>query len=153
MAKVLLANIGNRTLVARKNNGSLELFEQHEFQSISKNHFRENTRFIEEQIRAGKKELLEELEVNIIKAVFDVEGVPDFVYLFTSEQVGELEARRKQDTIHAGYIIAELLRKEYGDSISVESIPITGSVVKLNDLTSRFREVMKKLVFEKHPDD
>jgi hypothetical protein len=82
-----------------------------------------------------------------------VEGVPDFVYLFTSDQVGEIEARMRQDTIHAGYIIAELLRKEFGERINVESIPITGSVVKLNDLTSRFREVMKKLVFEKHPDD
>jgi hypothetical protein len=153
MAKVLLANIGNRTLVAKKNNGSLELFEKHEFQSISKSHFRENTRWIEEQIRAGNREILEEMDVNIINAIFEKEGIPDYIYLFTSDQEGEDEVRKRQDTIHAGYIIAELLGKEYGDRVKVEPITITGSVVKLDHLTVRFREEMKRLVFEKHPDD
>jgi len=155
MAKVLIANVGNRTLVAKNENGELVVFEKRELAVISKKSFKEDTKQILEKIKAGDSSHLNRLEINILNCVIDEIGVPDFVYLFTSDQTGggRDESRKRQDTLYAGEILVQLLTQKY-PNIQAFSIPLTGkSAVDLGELTAAFREELKKIVFEKHPED
>ena len=153
MAKVLIANIGNRTLIA-KNGNQLSPFEQREAGAIPKRNFKEDTLKMLEMLTAGDDSILEKLDINILPAVFQVEGIPEHIYLFTSDQQGENEARRRQDTLYAGEIIAQLLKKKYqSNAQKIEVIPLNGvSAVSLNDLTYRFRQEIRKIV-KSHTND
>lgn len=153
MAKVLIANIGNRTLIA-KNGNQLSPFEQREAGAIPKRNFKEDTLKMLEMLTAGDDSILEKLDINILPAVFQMEGIPEHIYLFTSDQQGENEARRRQDTLYAGEIIAQLLKKKYQSNVpKIEVIPLNGvSAVSLNDLTYGFRQEIRKIV-KSHTND
>ena len=140
MGKILIANVGNRTLVRKENDKRLEYGTKEKGEKS----FKELTKLEFECLT--EETILNELDSNIIDAIFDEEDI-DKIYLFTSDQAGKDEKNTSKDTLYAGKILSVLLKKKYPDIVSVEDIVLTGiSVVDLDRLVVSFKEQLLKIV-------
>ena len=149
MGKILIANVGNRTLVMKNSDGT---HKEYDTKEKGKNSFREATK-VDSELMDLDESILDSLDSNIIDAIFKKEDI-DRIYLFTSDQDGSDEKLKRKDTLYAGKILSKLLPKKYPKrfkSESVKDITLTGiSAVNLDKLTISFREELLKLVEQKH---
>lgn len=150
MGKILIANIGNRSLVMRKADGSRI---EYDTKSKGKISFKDATKEDYDLMNLDES-ILESLDSNIIDAIIKEEDSIDRIYLFTSDQAGCNEKQKRNDTLYAGKILSKLLTKKYESLTSVKEIELTGvNVVNLNALTTRFRIELLKLVEIDHPNE
>lgn len=131
-SKILLANIGNRSLV----------FEDGTEIEVKKNSgFRTET---EKMLKDGTWELL---KVNILNVLLDQQkdSIHE-IHLFLSDQVGADNAAREKDTLHAGEIIKKLLVRDnnyHADKIHL--ITYGKSVVKPSELIPFYRDEIENI--------
>ncbi len=147
MGKILIANVGNRTLVMKGINGTKE---EYDTKKKGKDSFKEATKADWEEILKDES-YLELLDSNIIDAIINAEDSIDRIYLFTSDQAGKDENLTRKDTLYAGEILCKLLKKKYSQLSFVENIILSGvKAINLDELTSSFREKLLDIVENKH---
>lgn len=106
MENILLANIGNRSLIFKQKPKDAETI----FVGDINNSFREVTNQI-----LDKKDY-SNVRINILDQLLEygnLKNTINSVYLFTSKQGGKDNSQKRRDTEHAGEIIAELIKSEY----------------------------------------
>ncbi len=142
MAKILITNVGNRTLI--KQNA-----EKVNLEFIQEGTFKDQTmKWYESQ----EESVLKDLEINIIDKVFAEESGITHAYLFTSDQQGANASEKKQDTLYAGALLEIIMPQRLGlPQLIVESIALTASVVDIDQLAKAFRNEIRKII-EKHPE-
>jgi hypothetical protein len=143
MDKVLITNIGNRSLIGVKNG----------LNEIKPKMYRQETEIILKTIEEDIS-FLDGYRINILDALLDKEKGFTHIYLFVSDQQGAAieEQYKSQDTLYAGEVIKKLILKEY-HSIKTENIvvvPFTCTVVDANELLPNFRKSLKEILV-KHP--
>jgi hypothetical protein len=129
--KILLANVGNRSLLYKDG-------------------------FVERDFRRRTKELLDNIETeisnlkpNILPEVIskEINGLSK-IFLFGSDTPDE--ERNDQDTLFAGQILKRLFEKDY-EGLIVEVLPLKCVVVDTNALMERYRSYLKHAI-EADPD-
>lgn len=135
MKKILISNIGNRNL---KIDGK---FISKIFDSDENSSFREQTRLIAEQLKAGT--LVSKPEPVIINEVIEKEKDQlEKVYLISSDMPDKL--RNDQDTVFEGEILCHILKEIYPDII-FENIPFQASVFVHDELFPSYRNFLLKI--------
>jgi hypothetical protein len=148
MGKILIANVGNRTLIMK---GEEDERIEYDTKKVGTDSFREATKVHLEMIELDAS-CLDALDSNIIDEVIKKEDTIDCVYLFTSDQTKENEKQKRKDTLYAGDILSNLLLKKYDRLKSVKNIVLKGvNAVNLNELTARFRKELLQIVNVEHP--
>ena len=157
---ILVANIGNRSLVFRRNGqyGEIGIENEVREQALEKLEYHEPSKTfksITEFLWSQRKniDLTEWVSLNILskliiylrrKNQYDIQGV----YLFTTQQMGKAH-RQQQDTIEAGKIIRYLLTNEksnYGFSArGVRRITIKDKPVDANKLLIAYRNELDQI--------
>lgn len=151
MAKILLANIGNRNLVQIAENGNLTNLKDIDF--LPKKSFRDDTEVLLKWIE-NKEEPLEKYAINILNAVLEKEEIFDKIFLFASNQKSvKSERDKRQDTIYAAEIIKLILAKDakYAN-IEVNIVEMQKNPSQVDEQILEFREKITNIL-SNHSDD
>ena len=150
MAKILLANIGNRNLVEDLGNeqiGSLADMKKQPIGYLEKNQFKTLTKGWLQDIKKDNA-LLDLFRINILNAVLEKEKGFDKIYLFASNQSSaNSEKETRQDTIYAAEIIQLILGKsENFSKVEVNIIKMAKNPSKVDEQILEFREKMTDIL-------
>ncbi|MBK9462550.1 MAG: hypothetical protein IPN94_24835 [Sphingobacteriales bacterium] len=148
--KVIVSNIGNRSLIYSGEGGPLKSIEAAatiKGKTLPKTGYRNDT---DELLKLAQmdSQILSELRINILDALLNKKcQETSHLYLIVSDQVEENAQHIKQDTLHAGKLIKLLIEQnEHYKHIEVAIITYQNSVVDADKLIPFYREELSKLL-------